>query len=314
MARDWEAQFRTWSRPPSATETEKMERADKAVRDAIRKSAKLQSHDVHIHRQGSYYNRTNVPRESDVDIRVQVDDVFYPDWHFVDEDAWRDKSIRDRLEVEAGLHDGPYTYAEFKDDAGSALVDHFGPPPAVLRGDKAYDIHENTYRVDSDCLPAFRHVRYRRDYGGRIVVATEGIEFRTDKGEQIVNFPEQQHENGKAKHEATGQRFKKMVRVLKNLRNEMDEDGHKSAEPIASFLSECLVFNVPNSTFGHSTFYDEMREIIRYLYVNTEKEELCSEWGEESELLYLFKGKKAWTREQANAFLLAAWVYVGFQN
>jgi hypothetical protein len=208
----------------------------------------------------------------------------------------------------------PYNYPEFKNDVGDALVAHFGPPPAVVRGDKAFDIHENTYRVESDCLAAFRHVRYRRDYGGRIAVGAEGIEFRTDKGVRIVNFPEQQQANGITKHDATGQRFKKMVRVLKNLRNEMDEAGQSSAKPIASFLSECLVFNVPNSTFGHTTFYDELREVIRYLYINTEKEESCSEWGEESELLYLFKGNKPWTREQANAFLLDAWIYVGFQN
>lgn len=30
MARDWESQFRTWARPPSATETEKMQRAETA--------------------------------------------------------------------------------------------------------------------------------------------------------------------------------------------------------------------------------------------------------------------------------------------
>jgi len=314
MARDWESQFRTWARPPSATETEKMQRAEKAIREAIAASAKLQAHDVHVQVQGSYYNRTNVPRESDVDIRVEVKDVLYPDWHFVDENARRDKAIRASLEVEAGLTDVTYTYAEFKDDVGVSLVNRFGPPPAVIRGDKAYDIHENTYRVESDCLAAFRHVRYRRDSGGRIVTSAEGIEFRTDKGERIVNFPDQQHANGKAKHEATGQRFKKMVRVLKNLRNEMDEASEAPAAPIASFLTECLVFNVPNDHFGHTTFYDELREVVRYLYVNTVSEELCSEWGEESDLLYLFRGKHPWTREQVNAFLLDAWIYVGFQN
>lgn len=152
MARDWEATFQAWAQPPSATETEKMQRADKAIRDAIAVNTKLQAHDVHVYAQGSYHNRTNVPGESDVDIRVEVKDVIYPDWHFVDPNARLDRSIRDRLEAEANLHDVAYNYPEFKDDVGVALVNRFGPPPAVIRGDKVYDIHENTYRVESDCL------------------------------------------------------------------------------------------------------------------------------------------------------------------
>jgi hypothetical protein len=314
MARDWEAQFRTWARPPSATETEKMARAERAIRDAIAANAKLQTHDVHVYTQGSYYNRTNVSGESDVDTRVEIKDVFYPDWHFVDQNARFDRSIRDRLEAEASLSDAAYGYPEFKNDVGVALVNRFGPPPSVERGDEAYDIHENTYRVESDCLAAFRHVRYARDYRGRIVTSAEGIEFMTDKGMRIINFPDQQHANGIAKHDATGQRFKKMVRVLKNLRNEMSEVGRPSAAPIASFLSECLVYNVPNPTFGHATFYDELREVIRYLYLNTVSEELCSEWAEESDLKYLLRGGQPWTRAQANTFLLDAWGYVGFTN
>jgi hypothetical protein len=291
-----------------------MQRADKAVRDAIAANAKLQTHDVHVYAQGSYYNRTNVAGESDVDTRVEVKDVIYPDWHFVDQNARLNSAIRAKLESEAGLSDVAYNYPEFKNDVGVALVNRFGPPPAVVRSDKVYDIHENTYRVESDCLPAFRHVRYTRDYRGRIVTSAEGIEFMSDKGARIINFPDQQHANGITKHDATGQRFKKMVRVLKNLRNEMDEAKMPSAAPIASFLSECLVYNVPNTTFGHATFYDELREIIRYLYLNTVSDELCSEWAEESDLRYLFRGNQSWTRTQANTFLQDAWSYVGFTN
>lgn len=313
MARDWETAFRGWSRPPSPSETEKMQRAEKAVREAIAADAKLQSHDVHVHLQGSYYNRTNVPGESDVDIRVEIDDVLWPDFHFVDPAARTDATIRARLEAEANLSDASYFYPDFKDDVGAALVQKFGPDPAVKRGDKVYDIRENTYRVDSDCLPAFRHSRYTRNVGGRLGVSAEGIEFLTDKGVRIINFPVQQHANGIAKHEATGQKFKKMVRVMKNLRNEMHEAGRPDAGPIKSFLIECMVFNVPNPTFGHTTFHDGIREIIRFLYINTQSKELCDDWGDESELRYLFRGDDE-LRNQANAFLLDVWVYVGFAN
>jgi hypothetical protein len=41
MARDWEATFRSWSGPSSATEQDKMENAERQIRAAIRESKKL---------------------------------------------------------------------------------------------------------------------------------------------------------------------------------------------------------------------------------------------------------------------------------
>jgi tRNA nucleotidyltransferase (CCA-adding enzyme) len=87
MARDWETTFRGWSRAQTEEETRKMERAETRIREAIAEDAKLQTHDVKVYRQGSYYNRTNVPAESDVDIRVEIRDVLFPDFYFVDKEA-----------------------------------------------------------------------------------------------------------------------------------------------------------------------------------------------------------------------------------
>ena len=55
------------------------------------------------------------------------------------------------------------------------------------------------------------------------------------------------------KNDATGRRFKAVVRILKRLRNEMVDNGHKVAGPIPSYLIECLIWNVPNEGFGHDT-------------------------------------------------------------
>jgi hypothetical protein len=77
---------------------------------------------------------------------------------------------------------------------------------------------------------------------------------------------------------------------------------------------ECLVFNAPNSDFGHSLVYDDVREVIASVFVATKTDEPCHEWGEVNELKYLFRRGQPWTREQANAFLLEAWGYVGFKS
>jgi hypothetical protein len=105
-----------------------------------------------------------------------------------------------------------------------------------------------------------------------------------------------------------------MVRALKTLRVEMEDQAKAEArKPISSFLIECLVWNVPNDTFGHATYCDDMKEVLRHLYLNTKEAATCSEWLEESDLKWLFKGA-AWTAAQVNAFVLAAWHHVGFTN
>jgi putative ABC transport system substrate-binding protein len=52
------------------------------------------------------------------------------------------------------------------------------------------------------------------DYSGRIVTSAEGIEFRSDKGVRILNFPDQQHANSERKHDVTNQRFRDVIGAM----------------------------------------------------------------------------------------------------
>jgi hypothetical protein len=309
MDRDWEDQFRTWARPPGSAEQTRMENTESQIRAAIKASAALASHDIQVAAQGSYRNLTHVPRESDVDIRVVCRDVFFSDFQFVDSTAKSDTAVRDRLRTRFGVSAATYTYDQFRDDVGAALVARFGPPPSVEPGDKAFGIRETRYFVDADVVAALQHRRFANDG-----TYNEGVEFITRKGKHIVNWPEQQYRNGVAKNQATGERFKAMVRTVKSLRNEMDDRNVPAAAPIPSFLIECLVWNVANSKFNHGTYSEDVKEVLRFLYLATKPDGTCGEWHEESDLKWLFKGDKGWTREQVNTFVLAAWGYVGFTN
>ena len=310
MARDWETQFGVWARPPTTAETDKMERSEREIRAAIDASVKLAPHKPRVYTQGSYYNRTNVPRESDVDVRVVPSDVFFPDWELIDPRAPYTPEIREALDRQVGSSSSTYTFDQFRDDVGQALVDRFGPPPTVEPGDKAYSIHENRLMVESDCLPAYEARLYSR--AGTGFTHTAGIEFVTRSGRRIQNYPEQQHRNGIAKHDRTGQRFKKMVRCLKNLRNEMEDEGIAAAKPIPSFLSECLVWNVPDHLFPSGSFFDGMRLVLASLYLDTDDEAKSGRWLEENGIKYLFHPSQTWTREDAHRFVSAAWTYVGY--
>jgi hypothetical protein len=311
MARDWEAQLREWGRPPGKPEQDKMDATVSQIRAAISAHPRLKLHNVEVAAQGSYYNLTHIPRESDVDVRVVNHDAIYSDWSWVDSRGNSDNAVRDALRERYGISTpAAYGFYAFRDDVGEALVTRFGGPPNVTAGDKAFNIRETRYHIDADVVACLEHRTYRKDGTWE-----EGVEFVSRKGDNIVNWPVQQNRNGISKNQATHERFKAMVRALKNLRVEMDDQKKpEAANPISSFLIECLVYRVPNEKFGHATYYDDMKEVLRYLYLNTKDAATCWEWTEESGYKWLFKGKVAWTPAQVNAFVLAAWRHVEFTN
>lgn len=297
MNRDWENTFESWGQAPSQTEQEKCENAERAVRRAIGDSASLADRTI-VFAQGSYANRTNVRQDSDVDICVLCTDVCFPD-------------LMDGLtDADIGLTSHPYTYRQFKDDVEKALVNYF-EHAAVSRGNKAFDIHANSYRIDADVVPCFEHIRYYRCSDGSIGKCS-GTEFHPDNGGRVINWPRQNYDNGVQKNSNTGRRFKAVVRIMKRLRNQMVDEGIVSAKSIPSFLNECLVWNVPNKGFGYDTYTADVRYTIAHLWNETRPIDTCGEWGEINELKYLFRGQ-SWTREQVNTFLQAAWDYIGFK-
>lgn len=297
MARDWESTFASWGRPPGTTQEEKCGNAERAIKKAIAASDALASRNVTVLTQGSYRNRTSVKMESDVDICVRCNESFFFD-----------------LPEGASASDfgistpAAYPFAQFKSDVGKSLVDYFGSSH-VSPGKKAFDVHENTYRVDADVIPTFEYRRYLAD--GRHL---SGTAFFADGAMvKTINWPEQNYANGRVKNDATNRRFRAVVRILKTLRNEMAEANIAAAQPIPSYLSECLAWNVPNEGFDRGSYVADVRWALAHLFNSTMNDEVCKEWGEVNELKYLFRSAQPWTREAAHVFVSQAWDYVGFK-
>ena len=64
MAHALEADFREWSKPPTATEEQRCTNAESVVRNAIRAYAAFATRDIEVFPQGSYRNGTNVRANS----------------------------------------------------------------------------------------------------------------------------------------------------------------------------------------------------------------------------------------------------------
>lgn len=299
MGRDWESQFNTWSQGPSKTEQEKAENAERQIREAIKSSTKLGSRNISVFTQGSYKNRVNVKKDSDVDIGVVCYDAYFPEYP--------DDNVRNYFEKSTS--NSTYTYQKFKNEIEEALVARFGRA-SVTRGNKAFDVKENSYRVEADVVAFFEHRRYTST-----TKYLSGVEMIPDNHtpSRVRNWPEQHYNNGVSKNNLTSRRYKRVVRIIKNLSNEMSNNGISIAKQTSSFLIECLVWNVPNTHFTYATYTSIVRAVLAVLFNNTISDEKCSEWGEVSELKYIFRGSQPWTRQQANNFISAAWAYVGYE-
>jgi hypothetical protein len=295
---DWESTFTSWAKGPRTTEQTKCENAETAIRKAVAAHEKLSSMDITVFAQGSYRNRTNVRQNSDVDICIRLNSTFFTDYP------------TGMTRQDFGHVAGSISFADFKSLVQKALEDYFGKA-SVNRGDKAFNIHANTYRIDADVVTTLEHRWYvKRSDGSHYYLS--GIGFDCDSGKRIVNWPNQHYDNGLEKHEKTSRRYRKIIRVLKRLRDKMQEEGIEGAD-IASCLIESLVWNVPDEGFGHDTFRADVRHVLAYLFNNTRKDADCSDWLEVSKLKYLFRPSQPWTREQAHKFISAAWDYIGFE-
>ena len=306
MNRNWENEFSQWARPPGKTEDQRCENAIKAIRNAIARSDKLKDRRLKVFPQGSYHNRVNVRQDSDVDVGVLCDESFF----YTLPEGTTDETF--------GLSLAQYSYTQFKNELEEALVEYFGPG-TVRRGNKAIDVRENSYHVEADVAPFFEYRHYHKDRTYRC-----GVALSPDQGELIHNYPErlldswpeipQHFENGVSKNTKTRRSYKGVVRILKKLRNEMDEASIVEAKPIPGFLVECLVWNAPNECFRGNTWDGKVQAVLRYLFLNTHSDAICKDWKEVNDIKPLFDSNQPWERQEAFAFICAAWCYIGVRE
>ncbi len=289
-----EQQLISWSKPLSTTEDEKCKRAVAQVTEAIRR--KFNSSSVSIFLQGSYQNDTNVRLDSDVDIVARYNDVFYHDLYFLTEEQ---KQI-----YNANRTPGTYSFDQFKTDIKQVLENEFGS--AAQLKNKCIFVQGNTYRVNADVVPCFTLKRFRT----ATEVSAEGIRFYSDDNKEIESFPEQHYRNGVSKNTSTGRMYKRTVRILKRVRNELIESGTISEKLVSSFFIECLVYNVPNGHFS-SGYRDTLKSVIAKVYNDMLDPAVGDEYEEVSGLRWLFKGSSR-SKNDARIFMDKCWDYAGF--
>ncbi len=302
---DWRDTFKRWSKPLSDTEEAMADRAATMIDGVLKRHPSLASRSIEVYATGSYRNNTNVRGESDIDVAVVCHDSFFYDLP----PGW----IPSWVGVSAPAQ---YGFQQFRQDVRDALSGRFSA--GMTPGDKAFNVHENTYRLEADVTPFFE---YRRYNGLMNVDGTwgfdEGVKSVAAGGSIFVNWHHDHYREGVAHNTQTGKRFKRVARILKNIKFEMmgskDPTTAALARAIPSFLAECLVFNVPASYFhpGSDGYVDDVRNVLAYLWDATKLESpLWSTMMEVNRRKTLFLDGQPWQRQGVHDFVVAAWTYL----
>jgi hypothetical protein len=214
---EWAARFSFWHKPASETEETKLAAAATRVRRAVRHSRDLAQRSWAIVEQGSYHNNTNTRTESDIDLCVCLTDVFIVEGPPGDFPTM----------AELGREPVPFTFDQYRAHIAWCLQKEFGVA-AVTMGSKAIRLHKNDAdRINTDIVPAYVFQRFgaRLPPAWRRAAPDLGVALLTTAGTRLTNFPVQHSRNGCLKNDRTGRRYKRVVRILKRLRNHMAENA-----------------------------------------------------------------------------------------
>lgn len=289
--------LKSWINPLSKTEEERVDNTIRMVKSAINSSSDLLNCTIEVFAQGSYANNTNVRQNSDIDICIMLTSNFF-------------SCYADGMNGLAyGFSDGTMNYNDYKRYIVQCLNEKFGSS-SVSVGNKSIQIKCNSYRVNADVIPSYQYRNYKAINSKDSNNYIEGIKYLASNGSEVINYPKIHISNGKEKNNQTNYVYKKVVRIMKRIRNNMVDDGVVDKDKISSFLVECLVWNVPNNKLvGHDTWESVLRSVIYYLWKNIDDVQ-HQKWGEVSEWLYLFHNGRKWTDQDAKQFLTDMWNYL----
>lgn len=286
-----ESQLETWSHQGSITQSSNTYKTIKSALEAS--TTPYAGKNFKVFLQGSYGNDTNIYAESDVDIVIRLDDCFQSDLESLSDD--------EKSAYQDAFSDATYTHTDFKRDVLSVLKDQYGS--AVKTGDKAIAIDASGSRRKSDVIVATQFRRYFKFRSASDSEYVDGICFFNAAGERIANYPKQHSANLTAKHQASSKWLKPMVRVLKNIRSRMVDEGLIKAGVAPSYYIEGLLYNVPNEKFTTS-YQDCVANILNWYRQDAAKTDLvCA-----NEQYYLLRDgyHTCWSPTDCDALVEAA--------
>lgn len=291
--------LQSWVSPLSKTEEQRVENTINMIKTAVRNYNQLNDFDIEIFAQGSYANNTNVRQNSDIDICVMLKSSFFCNY------------LDGKTDVDYGYIISELTYSQYRSYIIEAINEKFGTSSFKIKN-KSINISSNSYHVNADVVPAFQYRDFKSINSIVPSKYIEGIKFFATDNTEVINYPKFHIDNGKRKNIDTNYYYKKLVRIMKHIRNDMVVGHMINGEKISSFLIECLTWNVPNDIIMNNLTWEEtIKETIIYLW-NILKDNKCVNLREVSGYLYLFDSSRKWTISETQCFLKDMYNYLEF--
>jgi len=177
-----------------------------------------------------------------------------------------DSFVADFSEVPSPPHDPPTQnprrmFDEHQEGVYRTLQAQYGQQ-AVKQTDKAIEVDADPLPLEADVVPVLRYRRYweRTPYD-----YTKGIVFWSQNDVRMENFPKWHRIQGTLKNSRTNGRYKPTIRVFKNLRNALVDEGEVTKEDASSYYIECLLSNVSDQIIRESDLRDRTEGILDQL-------------------------------------------------
>ena len=204
--------------------------------------------------QGSYRNDTNIRGDSDVDVVLELTSSFQHDTDLL--------SPYDRNALLNSFQPAAYEWNDFRRETLKALESGFGKE-MVVQGNKSIKLKKDPPRLAADIVVCLEHRRYTH-----LNSYVKGMTFWALHAKRwIINYPKEHYRNGAAKSIATSDRYKRTVRMFKNVRNHLESIGWISSNLAPSYFVECFLYNAPDSDFLPG-FQDTYHAIVKWMVDN----------------------------------------------
>ena len=230
-----ENQLKIWAQPGTAKGAKN---THAAIRRALARHRWPDNVRYVTYLQGSYRNNTHLRRQSDVDVVVELTSLPV-------RDASRLPDSQTKL-LDRDFPEPEYGWRRFRRDVLRAITESFGEA-RVREGRKTIKLVMESPEIPVDVVVAVRYLTYTEYSGQRSYKRTEGLGlYLPAEGRWAVNYPHLHRRNGVGKEKATNWWFRRTIRMFKNARAQLVEEGRLGPNTARSYHIECLLYNVPN--------------------------------------------------------------------
>lgn len=240
--------------------------------------------------QGSYRNNTHLRRQSDVDVVVELTSMPVQDGSLL--------SVSQQRSLKERFPEPDYGWRRFRRDVLRAVTDSFGAS-RVKEGKKTLKVVMESPEVPVDVVVAVRYLMYTEYSGQRNYKRTEGLGlYLPAESRWAINYPHLHRSNGVVKEKSTNWWFRRTIRMFKNARAQLIEEGRLGPNTARSYHIDCLLYNVPNRMLAGS--YRSAYSSALYWLRDSDLSRFASQ---DKQVLVFDCGPDSWNEKDARTFI-----------